>query len=438
MSTIGNSSGHLSIHTQISADIVGDTAQKGTKKSSEKISQEREQRKSNHADRNKDDHRSEHAKNRKLRDNQNSDSRTAVVDRELEEKMLAGNGAKVTSHLQSQVQSNPGSLASMQLSKLSMNGGIAGTGSKEDSMKAFEAYMVQMMMKEMRKTLPKGAFGSNSMDMFMDMFDQAIAEQMAQRGGIGLSDSLERQFQSRQESTTGGFSSQQGFSSSKHEGGETSSFTNTSQDLDSRQIAMKLKKMGVSTTHLEKFQNMYQTWKEGEKIDTNSYDQHDAVWRRFTSSDVFQNANLQKSKVDPLLDKNREQLINKMIIDDISLSMMDPSMANVGFEQSGNEYGSSIGTERVYGLDINLLTQDPWKLQQILNHRNDQEHLVGSKNSLSNSHNHEVISVDNRVDNASNTSVENFEGGIESFYESRNGWNSIQDNETILQPEYGM
>ena len=100
---------------------------------------------------------------------------------------------------------------------------------------------------------------------------------------------------------------------------------------------MKLKKMGVSSTHLEKFQNMYQTWKEGEKIDVNSMEQHDDVWRRFTSSDAFQSANLQKSKVDPLLDKNREQLINKMIIDDISLSMMDPSMANIGLEQSGDE-----------------------------------------------------------------------------------------------------
>ena len=426
MSTIGNSSGHLSIHTQISPDIVGDTSKNGSKKSSDKIGVEREKRKSNHANRNNEGHRSEHAKNKKMHENHNSESRTAVVDRELEEKMLEGNGSKVTSHLQSQVQSNPGSLASMQLSKLSMNGGIAGTGSKEDSMKAFEAYMVQMMMKEMRKTLPKGAFGSNSMDMFMDMFDQAIAEQMAQRGGIGLSDSLERQFQSRQESTTGGFSSQQGFSSSKHEGGETSSFTNTSQDLDSRQIAMKLKKMGVSTTHLEKFQNMYQTWKAGEKIDTNSYEQNDDVWRRFTSSDAFRNANLQKN-VDPFLDKNREQLVNKMIIDDISLSMMDPSMANTGFEQSGNEFGSSMGIERVYGLDINLLTQDPWKLQQILNQRNYQDHIVDPKNSHSNLHNHDVVSLDN----ASNTSVENFEGGIESFYESRNG---VSYN----QPEYGM
>ena len=76
MSTIGNSSGHLSIHTQISADIVGSTAQKGAQKSSEKVTRERDQRKSNHVDRNQEDHRSEHAKNQKMRDNQNSDSKT--------------------------------------------------------------------------------------------------------------------------------------------------------------------------------------------------------------------------------------------------------------------------------------------------------------------------------------------------------------------------
>ena len=78
---------------------------------------------------------------------------------------------------------------------------------------------------------------------------------------------------------------------------------------------------------------------------------------------LFKMPNMQKSKVDPLLDKNREQLINKMIIDDISLSMMDPSMANIGLEQSGDEYGNEygliLGIERIYGLDINALTQDP-------------------------------------------------------------------------------
>ena len=59
---------------------------------------------------------------------------------------------------------------------------------------------------------------------------------------------------------------------------------------------------------------------------------------------------------------------------------------------------------------------------------------VDSKNSYSSVNTEES----NAVDNLSNASVENFEGGIESFYESRQGLNVIQDKETILQPEYGM
>ena len=68
------------------------------------------------------------------------------------------------------------------------------------------------------------------MDMFMDMFDQAIAEQMAQRGGIGISESLERQFQSHQDSTTGNFSGQSGFSSFNQGQGEASSFGQSSRN----------------------------------------------------------------------------------------------------------------------------------------------------------------------------------------------------------------
>ena len=74
------------------------------------------------------------------------------------------------------------------------------------------------------------------------------------------------------------------------------------------------------------------------------------------------------------------------------------------------------------------------KLQQILNQQNYQGPLVDSKNGYSS-----VNSVESDAfDHISNTSVENFEGGIESFYESRQGSNVIQDKETILQPEYGM
>ena len=66
---------------------------------------------------------------------------------------------------------------------------------------------------------------------------------MAQRGGIGLSESLKDSFNRVRDQLLEAFSSQHGFSSSKHGDGETSSFGNTSQDVDSRQIAMKLKKV---------------------------------------------------------------------------------------------------------------------------------------------------------------------------------------------------
>ena len=56
----------------------------------------------------------------------------------------------------------------------------------------FEAYMVQMMIREMRKTVPKGMFSSQSMEVFMDLMDQSIAEQISQNGGMGFSASLEQ------------------------------------------------------------------------------------------------------------------------------------------------------------------------------------------------------------------------------------------------------
>jgi Rod binding domain-containing protein len=429
MSTIGNSSGSLSVHTQISADIVTGTSENN--RVSDTVARNNDSKGKVKERTNGEDRRSKNSQNRKLNGRQGGESQTAKVDREIAEKMLNGKGngsSGVESQLQSQIQSKPGSLASMQLSKLSMHGGISGVssgGSKENSMQAFEAYMVQMMMKEMRKTLPKGALGSNSMDMFMDMFDQAIAEQLAQRGGIGISESLERQFHSNQDSTTGDFNSQQGFSRSNQDGGEASSFGNTSQDLESKQVAMKLKKMGVSATHLEKFQNMYQTWKEGEQIDQKIVGQVDDVWQNFVASPSFQDANRNSVRTDstlnPSVDQSREQLINKMIVDEISLGMMDPSLGSndgiydnkgEGFgENLRNDFGELLGIERVYGSDIGMLSQDPWKLQQILNQRNYEEQVVPDFKSDDN------VNIDKGY---LQNSSEDFEGGIESLYESEN------------------
>ena len=398
MSTIGNASGRLSLHTQVSSDIVGSKSGVVSKSNIQEGS-----RKKN------DEPQLEDKKNRtsnlkEQRTEENRESRSTEVDRELQEKMIKGDDSSqpFVSQLHSQIQGNPGSLASMQLSKLSMHNGMKGVHgrSKEDSMQAFEAYMVQMMMKEMRKTLPKGAFGSNSMDMFMDMFDQAIAEQLAQRGGIGISETLDRQFQSHQDSTTGNFAGHSGFSRSNQDQGETSSFgqsshnLNSQQSLESRQIAAKLNKMGISSTHLETFQQLYQTWKNGEKIDStlmDSSEQEDGVWKKFVASPSFQSAAKGMFTVQsPQVDISQERLINQMIVDEISLGMMDSSYDNIN-----SDMNSILGIERIYGLNFGMYSQDPWKLQQIL----------GKDVKTSTVHHMEHEKT-----------TEHFEGGIEDFY----------------------
>lgn len=50
----------------------------------------------------------------------------------------------------------------------------------------FEAYMIEMMVREMRRTVPEGLFSSSASQMFMGMLDQQIAEQIAQSDRLGL------------------------------------------------------------------------------------------------------------------------------------------------------------------------------------------------------------------------------------------------------------
>src|SRR5687768_17526445 len=50
----------------------------------------------------------------------------------------------------------------------------------------FEAFFVQSMLKEMRKTIPHGEENRNAMDTFESMFDESIARRISQGEGIGL------------------------------------------------------------------------------------------------------------------------------------------------------------------------------------------------------------------------------------------------------------
>lgn len=62
-----------------------------------------------------------------------------------------------------------------------------------EAAKQFESYLVEMMIREMRKTLPKGGvFDSDVMSTFNGMFDRALADEIASGNGMGFSQALLR------------------------------------------------------------------------------------------------------------------------------------------------------------------------------------------------------------------------------------------------------
>lgn len=64
-----------------------------------------------------------------------------------------------------------------------------------EACQGFEALFLDMMFREMRKTVPKDElFGeSNAMDIFRDMHDSEVMKQVASSGGLGLADLMYQQ-----------------------------------------------------------------------------------------------------------------------------------------------------------------------------------------------------------------------------------------------------
>jgi murein DD-endopeptidase MepM/ murein hydrolase activator NlpD len=54
----------------------------------------------------------------------------------------------------------------------------------------FESYMVELMVKEMRKNIPKGMFQNNATELFGGVMDQELAKQIAAGGGMGFAKML--------------------------------------------------------------------------------------------------------------------------------------------------------------------------------------------------------------------------------------------------------
>ncbi len=83
--------------------------------------------------------------------------------------------------------------------------GQAAGGERQALRKAaeqFEAHFLQETLKAMRKTIDKSELTeSDSADLYEDLMDKEVAQQMARRGGVGLANMLEKQLIQRQAQT---------------------------------------------------------------------------------------------------------------------------------------------------------------------------------------------------------------------------------------------
>lgn len=67
----------------------------------------------------------------------------------------------------------------------------------------FEAYFIQQMLKTMRDSIEKSDLvESSTTDTYQDLMDKEVSLSMAQRGGMGLADMLERQMNQTQIQST--------------------------------------------------------------------------------------------------------------------------------------------------------------------------------------------------------------------------------------------
>jgi len=67
------------------------------------------------------------------------------------------------------------------------------TKDQDEAARAFESYMVEMMVKEMRKTVPDGMFSGGAAEVFSSLFDQELSNRIADSGGFGFGDMLKGQ-----------------------------------------------------------------------------------------------------------------------------------------------------------------------------------------------------------------------------------------------------
>ena len=79
------------------------------------------------------------------------------------------------------------------LANLRANADRDPSAAKTAAAQQFESLFLNMMMKEMRKTVDRsGLLGSDAMETYEQMFDQQVALGMSKAGGMGLAKYLEK------------------------------------------------------------------------------------------------------------------------------------------------------------------------------------------------------------------------------------------------------
>ena len=67
-----------------------------------------------------------------------------------------------------------------------INTASANAAQVEQTAEAFEGMFASLLIKEMRKTLPEGMFGSEQSDIYGGMFDEYVGKHLAESGGLGI------------------------------------------------------------------------------------------------------------------------------------------------------------------------------------------------------------------------------------------------------------
>ncbi len=60
----------------------------------------------------------------------------------------------------------------------------------KDAAEGFEAILLGQLLKGLRRTVPEGDEVSSARQMYNEMFDEALATEIAHKGGIGLADMI--------------------------------------------------------------------------------------------------------------------------------------------------------------------------------------------------------------------------------------------------------